>query len=74
MPNGISGLKGFQQTLTLEIVLGITLSPAGQMKVTLLKAEKSFLSIKINTPDVSTNVKELKNSDSCTRFSRTRGF
>ena len=30
------------------------------MKVTLLKAEKSFLSIKINTPDVSTNVKELK--------------
>ena len=29
------------------------------MKVTLLKAEKSFLPIKINTPDVSTNVKEL---------------
>ena len=47
-------------TLWPEIVLSITLSPVGQMRVTLLQAEKSFLSIKINTPDVSTNVSGLK--------------
>ena len=47
-------------TLWPEIVLSITLSPVGQMRVTLLQAEKSFLSIKINTADVSTNVSGLK--------------
>ena len=41
-----------------EVVLSFTLSLTGEMRVTLLKAERSLPSIKIKTPDISTNVNE----------------
>ena len=41
-----------------EIFLSFTLSLTGQMRVTLLWAEKSLHFIKINTPDISTNVQK----------------
>ena len=44
--------------LSPEIVLSFTLSLTGEMRVTLLQAERSLSSIKIKTPDISTNVDE----------------
>ena len=56
-------------TAHLTPFLSFTLSLTGQMRVTLLWAQKSLHFIKINTPDISTNVqdkKKKKASDSCT--------